>query len=70
MKGGLSNDDVRLSIYRQEIRPIVSYAFPACFDILSHQMEMLRLWEKHSVRCRSIYDMAQKDSVYVFMAFL
>lgn len=37
---------VRLLIYKQIIRPIVAYAFPAWFTISSSQMERIRVWER------------------------
>lgn len=43
--GGLSNA-VKLLVYRQIIRPLLSYAFPAWFAISSHQMERIRIWER------------------------
>lgn len=42
---GLSSD-VRLLIYKQIIRPLISYAFPVWFGISSSQMERLRRWER------------------------
>lgn len=43
--GGLSNQ-VKLLIYKQIIRPIISYAFPVWFLISSSQMDRLRKWER------------------------
>lgn len=44
-KGGLGRK-VRLLVYRQIIRPLISYAFTAWFGISSAQMERLRRWER------------------------
>lgn len=44
-KGGLT-PKVRLLIYFQIIRPLISYAFPVWFGISSAQMERLRVWER------------------------
>lgn len=44
-RGGLDRR-IRLLVYRQVIRPIVSYAFPSWFGISSWQMERLRRWER------------------------
>lgn len=43
--GGL-DERIRLLLYRQVIRPIISYAFPCWFGISSCQMERLRRWER------------------------
>lgn len=48
-KRGLS-PKVRLVIYGQVIRPIISHAFPIWFGISSHQMERLRLAERRILR--------------------
>lgn len=47
-KEGLSNE-VRLLIYRQIIRPLISYSFPVWFGISSSQMERLRKWERRII---------------------
>ena len=44
-RGGLSNE-IRLLVYRQIIRPLMSYAFPVWFSVSSHQMQRLRIWER------------------------
>lgn len=44
-RGGL-DPSVKLLIYKQIIRPLLSYAFPAWFNISSHQMERIRVWER------------------------
>lgn len=44
-RNGLSTD-VRLLVYKQIIRPMMAYAFPAWFTISSAQMERLRIWER------------------------
>lgn len=49
MRGGLP-PDVRVLIYRQVIRPILTYAFSAWCGISSHQMERLRVWERRIIR--------------------
>lgn len=43
--GGLSKN-IKLLLYKQVIRPIISYAFPVWFVISSSQMERLRRWER------------------------
>lgn len=43
--GGLSKK-IKLLLYKQVIRPIISYAFPVWFVISSSQMERLRRWER------------------------
>lgn len=48
-RGGLS-PTVRLLIYRQVIRPVISYAFPVWYGISSAQMERLRMWERGVLR--------------------
>lgn len=37
---------VKLTIYKQIIRPTIAYAFPIWFSISSHQMERLRVFER------------------------
>lgn len=49
MSGGLPIK-VKLLIYTQVIRPIISYAFPSWFGISSHQMERIRIWERAILR--------------------
>lgn len=44
-RNGLSTN-VRLLVYKQIIRPMMAYAFPAWFTISSAQMERLRIWER------------------------
>lgn len=44
-RNGLSTD-VRLLVYRQVIRPMMAYAFPAWYTISSAQMERIRVWER------------------------
>lgn len=37
---------VKLLVYKQIIRPLLAYAFPAWFSISSAQMERIRIWER------------------------
>lgn len=46
IRGGIS----QFFLYRQIIRPILTYAFPIWFWISSHQMERLRMWERRVLR--------------------
>lgn len=48
-RGGLS-EKVKVTIYKQIIRPILAYAFPIWFGISSHQMERLRKAERRLLR--------------------
>lgn len=48
-RGGLSRR-VKLAIYRQIVRPSMSYGFPIWFSISSHQMERIRMLERRILR--------------------
>ncbi|CAD7006334.1 unnamed protein product [Ceratitis capitata] len=41
---------IKISIYKQIIRPILTYAFPIWFSISSAQMERLRIFERYILR--------------------
>lgn len=49
-KEGLSKK-VKLAIYRQVVRPTISYAFPVWSGISSHQMERVRILERKILSC-------------------
>lgn len=61
MRRGLSSA-VKLLIYRQVIRPVVSYAFPIWFGISSAQMERVRAWERRALRsCLGLRTIVRRD---------
>lgn len=47
-RGGLSKR-VKLTIYKQLIRPTMTYAFPVWYTISSHQMERIRILERKTL---------------------
>lgn len=63
-RGGLSIR-VKLLVYKQIIRPLISYAFPVWFGISSSQMERLRIWERRILAaCLGLRPRLIADGVY------
>ena len=54
---------IKILCYKQLIRPILCYGFPIWFDISSHQMERLRVFERKCIRACINYK-RQTDTNY------
>lgn len=50
--------DIKLICYKQLIRPVLMYGFPVWFNVSSHQMEKLRIFERKCLRTCTDYHRA------------
>lgn len=56
---------VKLLCYKQLIRPIITYAYPAWAHISSHQMERLRRLERKCIRACINHDTRQENKNFI-----
>lgn len=57
--------DIKMILYKQLLRPILTYGFPIWFDISSSQMEKIRLLERKLLRI--ITHTSRKDNSFLFI---
>lgn len=59
-KKGLSTE-VKFLIYRQIIRPVLAYVFPAWFGISSSQMNRIIMWERRVIKSCLVLNITKLD---------